>query len=466
MTPEFSGTIDRTRPDRHDPEAHAAAITSALGDSGTEATARFARAFDEAIDSLYAWELWGAAYLSFGGCSDDAFEYLRAWLIGGGERVWELARNDPERLFIELLDGADDPDARWEELRIHDGESLLYVAGAAHERLTGEWPSGRASPYPAEPAGEEWAEDDLPGLYPDLIAALPEDWWGEPSGEDPAGLRVMIQVERGIGAFSEGDHAGAGELLDSIVDDPAEWKLVALDRRVDVAYIVGIGRLLAGDIEGASTSLRLVESQLVGADHVRRALAQVEMARGDLDNASRWIDQTEGASRYDRVLAAKLAWRRGDHEEAIRRANSELATSLEPDEHPWDVAGSSYQIGQIFADTGDIDNAILAAGVMTRFLEDAPRELPLLTHLQLLLAAITRLQGEPHEALRRLRPLRRGLSGTDLAECLREEARAEHALGNGEQSAALYQASVHAFQATGESWEAKATLEESERPSI
>jgi hypothetical protein len=466
MTPEFWETIDRTRPDRPNPRAHAAAITTALVESGTKDTLRFAAAFDEAIDALYAWDLWGAAYLSFSGCSDDAFEYLRAWLIGAGERVWASARNYPERLFIELLDGADDPDARWEELRIHEGEPLLYIAGTAHERLTGSWLSGRGSPHPDAPAGDMWAEDELPGLYPDLFAVLPDGWWGEPLREDPRALRVMVQVERGVGAFSEGDHAEAGELLDSIVDDPAEWEMVAPDRRIDVAYIVGIGRLLAGDVEGASTALRLVESELEDADHVRRALAQVEMARGDLDNASRWIDQTEEASRYDRVLAAKHAWRRGDHEEAILRANSEMATSLNPDEHPWDVAGSAYQIGQIFADAGDVDNAILAAGVMTRFLEEAPRDLPLLTHLQLLLAAITRLQGEPYETPRRLRPLRRGLSGTDLAECLREEARAEHALGNGEHSAALYQASVNAFQAAGERWEAKATLEESERPSV
>jgi dihydropteroate synthase len=69
MTPEFWRIIDRTRPDRSDPGAHAAALAWALAESGTEATLRFAAAFDAAIDALYTWDLWGAAYLSFGGCS-------------------------------------------------------------------------------------------------------------------------------------------------------------------------------------------------------------------------------------------------------------------------------------------------------------------------------------------------------------------------------------------------------------
>lgn len=165
MTPEFWQLIDDTRPDNRDPGRHAAAITSVLIDSGTEDTLRFAAGFEHAIDSLYTFELWGAAYLSLGGCSDDAFEYLRAWIIGSDEAVSALARDHPERLFIDLLDAADDPDRRWDELGIQHGEPLLYAAGIAHERLTGEWLPARASPYPAEPVGEPWDESELLTLF-------------------------------------------------------------------------------------------------------------------------------------------------------------------------------------------------------------------------------------------------------------------------------------------------------------
>ena len=231
-----------------------------------------------------------------------------------------------------------------------------------------------------------------------------------------------------------------------------------------MAYVVGTGRLLAGDVEGAAAALHLVEARLSGADHVRRALAQVELARGDLESASRWV-HSEGDNRLDRVLAAKLAWRRGDREEAVRRAAAELMTSVEPDEHPWDVAGTAFQLGQIFADAGELDDAVLTVGVMTRLLEGAPEDLPLLTHLQLLVAAITRLQGRPDEAVENLRRLRPRMGGTDLAECLREEARCEIALGGLDEATALYRASVETFEAAGEKWEARETRDEADRPS-
>jgi hypothetical protein len=463
MTPEFWQLIDDTRPDDRDTGRHATAITSVLVDSGTEDTLRFAAGFEQAIDSLYTFELWGAAYLSFGGCSDDAFEYLRAWIVGSGEAILALARDHPERLFIELLDAADDPDRRWDALGIHQGEALLHAAGIAHERLTGEWLPARSSPYPAEPVGDPWEESDLPTLFPGLSAALPRDWWGEPSSEDSGALRVMIQVESGVAAFSDGDHSEAARLLDSVVDTSADWELVAPDRRIDVAYAVGIGRLLTGDVEGASVALRLVESELGEADHVRRALAQVEMARGDLGSASSFIDNRTGASRYDRVLAAKLAWRQGDREGAVEQATVEMSSVLDPHEHAWDVAGSIHQLGQIFVEAEEAHNAELAANAMDRLLVDAPDHLPLVTHHRLLQAGVLRLRGRPRVALRVLRRLRKGLTGTDLAECLREQARAERALGHLAEADTLYRSAAEAFDGAGERWEAGATTAEQAR---
>src|SRR5262252_4130867 len=37
----------------------------------------------------YSWRLWGAAYLMNDGCSDDCFDYFRAWLISQGRRTFE-----------------------------------------------------------------------------------------------------------------------------------------------------------------------------------------------------------------------------------------------------------------------------------------------------------------------------------------------------------------------------------------
>lgn len=462
MTTEFWSLIDGTRPEDHDASVQAAAITAALIEAGREKTVEYADSFDRAMDALYTWPLWGAAHMALGGCGDDAFEYLRAWVVSAGETTWRKAVEQPEGLFVDLLAGNADPDTRWEELGLHEGEHILYAGGVAHERLTGEWLPARSQPYPEEPSGDEWDEDELPDIFPHLAAALPDGWWGGEGVSDGGEIGTMIRVERGLDAFTEGDHAGAGRLLEEILGDPTQWALVDEGRRVDVAYVVGTSRLLDGDIEGASAALRLVESRLSEADHVRRALAQVELARGDLEAASRWI-HSEGDNRLDRVLAAKLAWRRGDHEEAVRRAAAEVTTLVEPDEHPWDVAGTAFQLGQIFADAGELDDAVLTVGVMTRLLEGAPADLPLLTHLQLLVAAIARVQGRPDEALQSLRRLRPGLSGTDLAECLREEARCEETLGDPGEATALYRASVETFEAAGEKWEAGATRDEADR---
>lgn len=396
MTAEFWSLIDDTRPEEHDPSVHAVAITNALTETGLEQTIEFAGLFDGAMDVLYTWPLWAVAHLALGGCSDDAFEYLRAWIISAGEITWRKAVEEPEELFVELLAGSADPDTRWQEIGLHEGEPLLYAGGVAHQQLTGEWPVGRPQPHPEEPSGDEWEEDELPDIFPHLTAALPDGWWD--GAVDVAhrgeGIRTMVQVERGLDAFTDGDHVGAGRLLEEIVGDPAQWAQLDEDRRVDVAYAVGMGRLLDGDVEGAAAALYLVESRLSEADHVRRALAQVEMARGDLKSASRLI-HSQGDNRLDRVLAAKLAWRIGEHEEAVRRAAAEMTTSVGPDEHPWDVAGAVFQLGQIFADAGELDDAVLTVAVMRRLLEGAPEDLPLLTHLQLLVAAATRLQGRP-----------------------------------------------------------------------
>lgn len=40
----------------------------------------FDNIFSTKIETAYRWDLWGAAYIINGGCSDDGFEYFRCWL--------------------------------------------------------------------------------------------------------------------------------------------------------------------------------------------------------------------------------------------------------------------------------------------------------------------------------------------------------------------------------------------------
>jgi hypothetical protein len=58
----------------------------------------FKHKFDALVDAADKHDLWGAAYLILGGCSDDGFHYFRCWLIGRGEAIYRRALADPDTL--------------------------------------------------------------------------------------------------------------------------------------------------------------------------------------------------------------------------------------------------------------------------------------------------------------------------------------------------------------------------------
>ncbi|RKZ44557.1 MAG: hypothetical protein DRR00_27955 [Candidatus Parabeggiatoa sp. nov. 3] len=39
------------------------------------------------------FNLWGAAYVINGGCSDDGFHYFRSWLISQGKDIFEVRQS-------------------------------------------------------------------------------------------------------------------------------------------------------------------------------------------------------------------------------------------------------------------------------------------------------------------------------------------------------------------------------------
>jgi hypothetical protein len=64
-----------------------------------------------------------------GGCSDDSFDYFRAWLIAQGKDVFESAIRDPETLIPTL--------EKLEEGEYPEREDLLFVACIAYVKKTG-----------------------------------------------------------------------------------------------------------------------------------------------------------------------------------------------------------------------------------------------------------------------------------------------------------------------------------------
>ena len=149
---QFWKVIKRARSEAGgDPEATAELVQEQLAELPAPEIESFDAILSSKIAAAYTWKLWGAAYLMNGGCSDDGFEYFRAWLVAQGQKVYEAALADPDSL-ARVADPEDDR---------NECEDMLYVAMRAYESVT-----GKQLPLPAvkrqapEPSGERWDFDD------------------------------------------------------------------------------------------------------------------------------------------------------------------------------------------------------------------------------------------------------------------------------------------------------------------
>ncbi|MCL6668234.1 DUF4240 domain-containing protein [Streptomyces panaciradicis] len=94
----------------------------------------YAERFDEVHDALYRWDVWAAAYLIGGGCSDDSFMDFRAGVIALGRDWYERIALAPDSLaghpaVIEAASAHRDDALFYEDVN--------YAASGAFERLTG-----------------------------------------------------------------------------------------------------------------------------------------------------------------------------------------------------------------------------------------------------------------------------------------------------------------------------------------
>ncbi len=130
-----------------------------VADLSEEDALEFSRLFDSMMDRAYSWPLWGAAYIVFGGCSDDAFTDFRAALISRGRAAFEKALADPESL-------ADDEDYD-EDAWFYEGYQYAVADGV--EAAAGFYPE-REQPHPENPSGTAWDEDTVDAMFPRLAA--------------------------------------------------------------------------------------------------------------------------------------------------------------------------------------------------------------------------------------------------------------------------------------------------------
>lgn len=91
--------------------------------------------FDELRGALYRWDVWAAAYLIGGGCSDDSVTDFRAGVIAEGQAWYERVAANPDSLAEHPLVAAA---AEAGKDHVLFDEEVNYAAADAFWRLTGD----------------------------------------------------------------------------------------------------------------------------------------------------------------------------------------------------------------------------------------------------------------------------------------------------------------------------------------
>ena len=156
---EFWEHIKKTK--RKDPEAHVEKLTARLSKLHSDEVVDFDHWWNLLAREAYHWNLWAAAYLMNGGCSDDGFTDFRSWLILKGRDVFQTAVSNPDT----LADIAD-PDEDEATCECYPALRAWFAATGRAEDDAGytAWSAACAAKYPARQPppelGDGWDFDD------------------------------------------------------------------------------------------------------------------------------------------------------------------------------------------------------------------------------------------------------------------------------------------------------------------
>lgn len=115
----------------------------------------FATEFGRLRAEANRWDVWGAAYLVGGGCSDDGFVDFCTGLIAAGREWYERALVDPDALAGHP---AVAEAAEWDDDGAIFAELVGYAADRAYEQVTGDELELPAESH--DTTGERWDFDD------------------------------------------------------------------------------------------------------------------------------------------------------------------------------------------------------------------------------------------------------------------------------------------------------------------
>jgi predicted DNA-binding WGR domain protein len=151
---EFWSLIERTKRSSEDTSEQAEQLIEILSTRALDDIFQFEHIFTNLYFQSYQSRLWAAAYLINGGCSDDGFDYFRAWLIAQGKEVFAKTVENPDFLAKYIK-----AEQVGEEVECED---ILYVAARAFEQKTGK-------------TLKEFYKITAGSTYPDIVLDWEED---------------------------------------------------------------------------------------------------------------------------------------------------------------------------------------------------------------------------------------------------------------------------------------------------
>jgi hypothetical protein len=155
-TDDFWAVIGRATADR--PASPAEVAKRAAADLATrdpEEIVAWGRHLDKVMVASGTENLWAAAYLINGGCSEEGFDSFRGWLIAHGREAVARSVKSPDSL-------ADVPAVRAaaENGAVFEAEEVLSIAADAYQQATGSEMPAEERPVTRPEAGDLWDFDD------------------------------------------------------------------------------------------------------------------------------------------------------------------------------------------------------------------------------------------------------------------------------------------------------------------
>ncbi len=126
---EFWELIEKSKQrSKGDPVIQIRLLTEWLVEKGEEAVFDFDAYRSRFTNLAHTSELWCSVNIYMGFCSDDSFDYFKAWLVAQGKEAYTNHVENPDSLLNIFL----------ENRSIKGGEDFLCIPYEAYEKLTGK----------------------------------------------------------------------------------------------------------------------------------------------------------------------------------------------------------------------------------------------------------------------------------------------------------------------------------------